>query len=228
MNRVLDHHPSEHHDPRSIERFHIARMIEDVPTRGRYWPRPRWQLDQEQTGHCGGHAATNEGGASPFRLKPFDPGALAHRFYYFAKDWQLDPWGREDGTSTLAMMKVGQRLGWWDNYAWARNTDDLKRHLQVGPFLFGVPYRTAMFDPNGDGFCETAGVDEGGHLMCAYGWSKNWRGPSGKTYGEVLFLLQSWGDFGLKGTIRIPMDGAGDLLANGEAGVPVDRKLVAA
>jgi hypothetical protein len=214
ITRVLDHHPAEDHDLRSIQRFHIARMVTDVPTKGRYWTPPRWRLDQGNTGHCGGMAATNEGGASPYRLKLRDPLAEAHRFYYDAKDWQLDPWGREDGTSTLAMMKVGQRLGWWDNYAWAANTDDLKRHLTVGPFLFGIPYRTHMFDPNGDGWVEATGADEGGHLMCAY--------------GPTLHLVQSWGDFGWKGLIRMSMDGAADLLANGEAGAPVGRHMVAA
>lgn len=228
LHRVLDHHPSEDHDPRSIERFRINRFVADVPTKGRYWVPPAWRLDQGQTGHCGGHAGENEAGSSPVRHKPADPHAEAHAFYYSAKDWQLDPWGREDGTSTLAMMKVGQRLGHWGAYAWAQAEGDMKRHLEVGPFLFGVPYRTAMFSPNADGFVETTGNDEGGHLMCAYGWSKNWRGPSGKTYGETLFLLQSWGvGFGYKGVIRIPMDGAADLLANGEAGVPIDRKLIA-
>lgn len=229
--RVLDHHPSEHHDPRSVERFHIQRFIEEVPTRGRYWVPARWHLNQDASGHCGGMAAMNEGGASPFRLKPPDPILRAHQFYYAAKDWGLDPWGREDGTSTLAMMQVGQRVLWWDNYAWATTVDDLKRHLEVGPFLFGIPYYTSMFAPNLDGFCTAAGVPEGGHLMCAYGWSKNWRGPiTGKSYGPTLHLDQSWGvAFGLHGRIHIPLgdDGAALLLSEGEAGVPINRKMVA-
>lgn len=223
--RVLDHHPGEDHDPRSIERFHIARFVSDVPTKGRYWTPPAWRLDQGQTGHCGGFSSVGELGASPFRVKPKDPTSYAHDFYYEAKRNRLDPFGLEDGTTTLAMMKVGQIHGHWENYAWARSVEDMKRNLEQGPFLFGVPYRTRMFTPNADGYAETSGNDEGGHLMCAYGWSKNWRGPSGRTYGETLFLLQSWGkDFGYNGVMRIRMDGAGDLLRHGEAGVPIDRK----
>lgn len=230
VHRVLDHHPKEQHDPRSVERFHVARFVTDVPTKGKYHVPPAWRLDQGQTGHCGGFASTNEYGSSPVRGKPaVDPNRWAHEFYYTAKSHHLDPWGMEEGTSTLAMMKVGQLLRIWDNYAWARSADDLKRNLQVGPFLFGVPYRTAMFSPNRDGWVEATGADEGGHLMCAYGWSPNWRGPSGKTYGPTLYLLQSWGlSFGYRGVIRIAMDGAADLLAHGEAGVPIDRKLVTA
>lgn len=230
-DRILDHHPAEHHDPASVQRFHIARFISDVPTKGKFWTPPTWRLDQGSTGHCGGFSATNEIGASPVRgriLAP-TPNDFAHQFYYHTKDWKLDPWGREDGTSTLAIMKVGQRLGWWDNYAWAKTVDDLKRNLLVGPFLFGVPYRTAMFTPNEDGLVTADGDDEGGHLMCASAWSPRWRGRSGKTYGPTLTLLQSWGRaFGVNGVIRIPLDDAADLLAHGEAGVPIDRKLVAA
>lgn len=221
--RVLDHHPKEDHDPRSVQNFHVARFIADVPTVGRYWTPPYWRLDQGQTGHCGGFASTNEAGASPVRARPVDPNSYAHQFYYFAKDWKLDPWDREDGTSTLAMLKVGQRLGHWTNYAWARTVDDLKRHLAVGPFLFGVPYMTGMFSPDTDGVVHATGVEEGGHLMCAFGWSPNWR-----RRGPMLYLAQSWGrEFGDGGIIRIPMGEAGDLLQRGEAGAPIDRKLVA-
>lgn len=232
MTRVLDHHPSEHHDPLSVQNFHIARFIADVPTKGKAWTPPSWRLDQGQTGHCGGFASTNELGASPFRFRTgrvAPPNEFAHQFYYDAKDWGLDPFAREDGTSTLAMLKVGQRLKSWDNYAWAKTVDDLKRNLVVGPFLFGIPYRTDMFSPNRDGWIEATGAEEGGHLMCSPGWSPNWRAPSGKSYGPTLHLVQSWGaDFGDRGVIHVSLDGAADLLANGEAGVPIDRKLVTA
>lgn len=222
---ILDHHPKEQHDPRSIERFHIARFISEVPTRGKYWTPPPWRLDQLNTGHCGGFASTNEAGASPFRQKfTGDPNEYAHQFYYRAKEWKLDPWGLEEGTSTLAMLKVGQRLGHWENYAWARTVDDLKRNLEAGPFLFGVPYMTGMFSPDKYGIVHATGVEEGGHLMCAFGWSPNWYGR-----GPMLYLAQSWGaEFGDNGIIRIPMDEAGWLLARGEAGSPVSRKLIAA
>jgi hypothetical protein len=229
-DRVLDHHPAEDHDPASVQRFHIARFVAAVPTKGKYWTPPAFRLDQGSTGHCGGFSATNEYGASPFRGKPaVDPNRWAHEFYYAAKSNHLDPWGLEDGTSTLAMMKVGQLLGIWENYAWAKSVDDMKRQLTVGPLLFGVPYRTAMFSPNADGVVTADGIDEGGHLMCASAWSPNWRGRSGKKYGPVLTLLQSWGrEFGDNGVIRIPFDDAADLLAYGEAGVPISRKLVTA
>jgi len=36
LHRVLDHHPSEDHDPRSVENFHVARFVSDVPTKGSY------------------------------------------------------------------------------------------------------------------------------------------------------------------------------------------------
>lgn len=229
---VLDHHPGEDHDPLSVQNFHIARFIPAVPTKGKIWTPPYWRLNQKQTGHCGGFASTNELGASPFRFRPGKgaaPNDYAHQFYYDAKDWKYDPWGREDGTSTLAMMKVGQRLKAWDNYAWAKTVDDLKRNLAVGPFLFGIPYRTDMFHPNRDGWIEATGAEEGGHLMCGYGWSTNWRAPSGKTYGPTAHFVQSWGaDFGQGGLIHVSLNGAADLLANGEAGVPINRELVKA
>lgn len=232
MIRVLDHHPAEDHDPRSVQNFHVARFVSDVPTKGTYWNPPSWRLDQGQTGHCGGMASINEAGASPFRYKPPKPATPidhAHNFYYCAKDWQLDPWGREDGTSTLAMMKVGQRLGHWQSYAWARTLDDLKRNLQVGPFLFGVPMYTGMFSPDSDGIIRATGQPAGGHLMCAFAWSPNWRNSRGKQKGPMLSLAQSWGrDHGDGGIVRLPLEDAAMLLSQGEAGVPVGRKLVTA
>jgi len=119
------------------------------------------------------------------------------------------------------MMKVGQRRGLWKSYAWARTVNDLKRHLAVGPFLFGVPWMTGMFEPDTDGVIRATGVEEGGHLICAFAWSPNWRRK-----GPMLSLAQSWGrDHGDGGIVRLPLEDAAMLLRSGEAGVPIDRTL---
>jgi hypothetical protein len=217
-NRILDRLPQK--DPAS-RAYGIAEVVPQVPT-GSVWWTGGPVLDQGQQGHCGGFAAAGEAAASPVRVPGVDD-AYGHAFYYEAKDRGLDPWGREDGTSTLAMMKVGQLRGLWDSYRWAFSLDDLKRNLVVGPFLLGVPWFTGMFEPTSDGIIRATGVEEGGHLVCVTGWSPNYahRGP-------MFRIRQSWGkDHGKGGNVYLP---EADMYrihiqGQGEAGVPITRRL---
>jgi hypothetical protein len=151
----------------------------------RFWQAGSFALDQGDTGHCGGFALANEAQSSPFRVTGVN-NDYAHHAYYYAKDHKFDPWGREDGTSTQAIMRVGTSIGVWRGYAWSFSLADLRLSLEVGPTLCGTVWRTDMFTPNRDGVILPTGFDEGGHLWLLDGWYANFRGRSGKTYGALV------------------------------------------
>jgi hypothetical protein len=216
--RVLDRIPQK--DERS-RRFGVDRAVPAVPTKGRAWT-PGRQLDQLSTGHCGGFSVAAEAAASPFRVRGVTD-AYAHAAYYMAKDHKLDPWGREEGTSTLAMMKVGVLLGLWRGYAWAFSVDDVKRQLELGPVLLGIPWWTGMFRPNADNVIEPTGTVEGGHLVIVRRWTPTYT-MNGKRYGEAFGIRNSWG-----GEVNsfLTRSGLHEVLVNGqgESGVPMERRL---
>jgi hypothetical protein len=226
---VLDHHVGEDRDERnrdySVRRLLSAPRLSPAP---RMWTPGTHLRDPGQTGHCGGFAAANEAQASPVRVTGID-NAYAHGFYYEIKDRGWDPWAREDGTSTQAVMRLHQARGLSRAYAWAFALPELLLAFQVGPVLCGTWWKDGMFDPNGDGVIHTTGSNAGGHLWLATGWSANYRGPSGRTYGPCLRGFQSWGEWGLHGRFYLPLDEAQHLLFadDGEAGVPTDRSFPA-
>jgi hypothetical protein len=217
-HRVLDRLPQ--FDERS-RRFGADRVVPDVPTKGKAWE-PGRQLDQESTGHCGGFTVAAEAAASPIRVRGVD-NAYAHASYYMAKDHGLDPWGREDGTSTLAMMKVGQLRKLWASYVWAFSIDDVKRQLELGPVLLGIPWFTGMFRPTIENIIHPTGQEEGGHLLLIRRWTPNLI-VNGKRYGEAYHLRNSWGGQVNSWLLR---DGLHKVLIDGrgEAAAPVERRL---
>jgi hypothetical protein len=223
FRRVLDHHVGEERDEHN-KLFGVARLVPEVPDTSRFWRPGPTLLDQGRTGHCGGFAAANEAQASPIRVRGVT-NDYAHGYYYEIKDRGLDGFGREEGTSTQAVMKLGQARGLWAGYAWGFGMADFYRQLELGPVLCGTVWRTRMFDPSADGVLDVGGADEGGHLWLCTGRYRNYRGPSGRTYGPAIRIWQSWGEWGLGGRAVILADGAEDVIfgANGEAGVPVDR-----
>lgn len=227
--RLLDHHPSEQWDPRSVEEYGVRRLAADpladplaADPSNRWW-RGGPVLDQGNTGHCGGFGAANEAGASPFRVRVDN--AYGHGYYYEIKGRRLDPWGLEDGTSSLAVAKLGVLRNLWDSYWWARSVGDIWTGLGIGPMCFGLSWMTGMFTPDRYGFIHPTGVDEGGHFVCATGRSINYRGR-----GPTVRIRQSWGlEHGANGNVYIPLDELGDLMLGkltsvpGEGFVPVGR-----
>lgn len=224
---VLDHHAGGQRATDRDERnraYGITRLVPDAPPdRSVFWT-PGTQLDQGDTGHCGGFAAAGEAAASPVRVRGVD-NDYAHRYYYEIKDRHLDPWGREDGTSTQAVMDLYVRRGLAGGYAWGFDIPDLYRQLTVGPVLCGTSWLTRMFYPDEDGVVWAAGSDEGGHLWLCTGRYKNYRGPTGKTYGPAIRIRNSWGDWGRNGSAILLEGGARHILfdLNGEVGVPTSR-----
>lgn len=225
--RTLDHHPSEHWDPRSVQLHGIKRLVTHpsdfaADTSNKWWPGASAHLDQGQTGHCGGFGLANEAGATPFRVRVNDD--YGHAAYYEIKDRGLDPWGREEGTSSLAVAKLGVIRGLWKSYWWAEDEDDIWNGLGLGPMCFGLSWMTGMFTPDKYGFIHPTGVDEGGHFICGTGRSNNYL-----RRGRTVRIRQSWGlEHGVNGNVYIPLSELADLMLGkiaykGEGFVPVDR-----
>lgn len=216
---ILDHRYSQH-DERN-RAFGIAAAVSEPADKPVFWTGGP-VLDQGDQGHCGGFALAGEAAASPIRVQHVD-NDYGHRAYYVAKDRHFDPFGREDGTTTNAMMRVGQVLGLFTSYRWAFSMEDLRRNIKLGPFLLGVPWLTGMMQPDSLGFIKATGVEEGGHLVVVTGWSPDYR-----RRGPHFRIRQSWGhDHGLNGNVYLPEEDMGIIYLDrrGEAGVPVNRTM---
>lgn len=177
-------------------------------------------LDQGEEGACVGFGTVGEYGASPVRGAISD--YLALQVYRRAKE--IDEWEGVDyeGTSVRAGMLVGREKGWWEEFNWAFNMDELKSALRLGPVVLGVEWYDSMYEaPNG--IVTVEGPVAGGHCILLTGYSPNYnrRGP-------MFRWLNSWGSaYGINGSAYIRPDDLKKVLfdAGGEAAVPVGRKM---
>lgn len=218
MNRVLDRRVG--HEPTNLA-YPIRRLIDDAPTRAVWWMRGV-QLDQADTGHCVGFASAGEAAASPVRVWQMGSNDAAHAWYYEIKDKAYDPWGREDGSSVNAGMRVGRDRGLWSGWRWAFGVADMKRALTVGPVVLGINWSNDMFDPDDDGFVTPTGGQAGGHAILCTDWSPNYKGRR-----SAFRLQNSWGSgWSVNGRCYVAEADMATLLADdGEAAVPTGRAL---
>ena len=219
---VLDHHfGPEARDPRNRQ-FRVG-LIQAPQKLGRAkWWKGGPVLDQGPTGHCGGFGAADEAAASPVRVRPISD-SWAHAFYYEIKDRQLDPFGREDGTSVQAVMRLGQLRGLWHSYGWALNMTEFDQALEVGPVIVGTSWRTGMFTPDNEGLIVPTGADEGGHCYVFTG-----RRIDHPRWGSIRRLRNSWGHgWGVGGNAFMREDDVAEIVFgnDGEAAVPIQREL---
>lgn len=215
MNRVLDRLVG--HEPTNLA-YPIRRQVDEPPTRAVWWIRGT-QLDQLDTGHCVGFSCAAEAAASPVRVRTMGNNDAAHAWYYEIKDKRYDPWGREDGSSVNAGMRVGRDRGYWTGWRWAFSVDDVKRALTVGPVVLGISWHNDMFDADEDGFIEPGGGLAGGHAILCTGWS-----PNHARRGSTFRLQNSWGTWALNGRCYVAEADMAALLADdGEAAVPTGR-----
>jgi hypothetical protein len=183
-----------------------------------------WRLDlrlnQGNTPRCVGFGWTHELAARPV-VVPNLTAEIADSFYH---QFQLnDEWPGEDyeGTSVLAGAKTLTALGWFTEYRWAYNVEDLALSIGYhGPAVLGVDWHSDMFEPDANGFVHATGAIEGGHCVIANGVSLK---------GQYFLITNSWGaDWGNNGTAKLSFEDATMLLNNqGEACIPVGRKKAA-
>jgi hypothetical protein len=225
------------HDPRSLEYPVRARLARAVPLTDVSLPAGP-VLDQGTTppltvrdaSACVGMACT--AAANVLRLRAGRVELLeedaAHRLYARAQD--LDAVRGHDyaGTSVLAGLKAGQEAGLWAGYLWALGgTKDVAQvllQLRVAVVL-GLPWSTALEDPDRFGVIRPGGVDAGGHCLAVVGLRL---GMLGGSAGPWFELQQSRGPAeGNAGRVYMHHTALGRLLAGvGEAGVPLPKELL--
>lgn len=114
-------------------------------------------------------------------------------YYYLAQQRDSFPGGeypravpQKAGTSILAGMKVIKELGYFDEYRWVYNVQDLALGVgAISPAIIGVNWYSGMMKPNKYGTIEPKGKILGGHAICV-------RGVSFKA-GGTFILQNTWG-----------------------------------
>jgi len=124
------------------------------------------------------------------------------------------------GTSVLAGMKAGVEAGLWSQYLWAFGTRDIAQALlQVGPVVVGIPWDTALEEPDQHGIVRPGGTPAGGHALALVEFRMTVAGRPGPWFGAQ----QSRGPLeGRGGIVYLHHKDLARLLAGvGEAAIPV-------
>lgn len=197
--------------------YPVSAVLQAARARSYHW-RCDITLDQGREGACVGFAWTHEAAARPV-VVPGLTNAHAQKTYKAAQ--LLDEWPGEaySGTSVLAGAKVMQAAGYFAEYRWAFNFNDLLLSLgNRGPAVLGIDWYDSMYEPQ-NGWLELSGRKVGGHAILAWGVSYP---------GKYVSLHNSWGaDWGRNGNAKISFYNLEKLLADGgEACIPSLRKKV--
>jgi len=200
---------------RGQKRFLIRDAIRaSAKPRSRLWECPAW-LDQMAEGSCVGHAVAHELAAQPMQAAVSSK--LARRIYRAAQKIDTIPGEAYEGTTVDAGMRAAAAMGYYDEWRWAYNLEDLILGLSHrGPAVIGVNWYRGMEKPR-DGFIFPTGRHLGGHAIAVIGYNQ----PS-----NFFRLRNSWGkDWGLNGDCFIFAHTL-DLLMRrqGEAAIPIIRK----
>lgn len=217
--------------PAELRTYGLGRR-EQFDERSRQWPitaalrkarKPRsytWRcranLNQGPDGACVGFGLAHELAARPAEVRGL--GFSKARFFYHEAQ-KIDPWpggayeGAKpfyEGTSLLAGLKVGQRLGYYREYRWAFGIEELVMGVGYnGPALLGIPWTTGMYTPDDQNYIHPTGRVVGGHCLLAISvdirrerfilhnsWGPGWgrKGAAYITVNELAHLLQSGGE----------------------------------
>lgn len=197
-------------------------------------------LDQGQEGRCVEYGFCHEMLATP---KPIPPSVvddvLAHKKIYWPaqrEDWW--PGGSYpgaspfyEGTSVLAGARVAARYGFYGEYRWAMNVEEMALAVGYGgPVVIGVNWYGGFMRPDVDGwiFIGNSAV-AGGHCVCVTGVTVRRNSDGSINYDKSYFTIRnSWGrDWGLNGGCKLSWRDMERLIhERGEVMLPTVRNLV--
>lgn len=150
--------------------FPIRPMLKAKTPRSYTW-RCNDVLDQGPDGACVGFGCAHELIARPSEVQGIDAEYAKKKLYWEAQ--KIDEWeggsypGARpfyEGTSVLAGIKVGHKMGWFDSYRWAFDAYDLITGVGYnGPAVIGTYWLEGMFEPDSKGYIHATGNIAGGH-----------------------------------------------------------------
>lgn len=174
-------------------------------------------LNQGVEGSCAGHALAHVRLARPNEVL-----GVTHNdavdWYHLAQ--RIDPWPGGsypgavpiyEGTSILAIVKIGKQLGHYASYHWSFGLEPLITGIgYTGPAILGIPVFMGMSQIDSRGFIHPTGELLGGHAILCKGVNIK---------GEYFILHNSWGvDWGIRGDCKVSFSDMQILLKqNGEA-----------
>ena len=193
----------------------------------KYWyPGPIF--DQGREGACVAFGDTQELASSPIRVKGLT-NAWASALYQEVRAMDRSMGNNWDsGASTLAGMKVLQAKGYISEYRWAFSMDEIKAALLTeGPVVIGIRWLDGMYYTDPNGRVRVSGNVVGGHQIVLNGWAQKRKLAGETSYHEYYRWVNSWGtDYGVNGQGFIRAEDLADLMSDGEAAVPMGRKLI--
>jgi hypothetical protein len=194
-------------------------------------------LDQGQEGRCVEYAICHELLARPVMIAPHvvDDILGGKKIYWPAQ--QEDAWeggsypGADpnyEGTSVLSGMKVASGLGFYVEYRWGLNVNDLALIVGYGgPAVLGINLYTGMIATDQKGFVNISGRIEGGHAILCHSVKIIKRKDGSIDEDESYFWLwNSWGPtWGQNGRCKVRWRDMERLISEeGEVALPVVRK----
>lgn len=232
-------------DERSREFPIMAAVPTGARPRSYTWRIDRdYLIDQGREGACVGFSLINELQARPSEVD-FDSLPRANAFardeiYHEAQ--RIDPWpggaypGASpyyEGTSVLAGVKVGQRLGFYREYRWAFGISDLVYGLgHNGPAILGLAWYDSNYRPDDLGFIRPRGTKVGGHAVLAravrivrFDENEPFTWDNVDHQRSFITIRNSWGQWGIDGDCYVTLaDMAAWLSDRGEAVFVLKRR----
>lgn len=206
-------------------RYLSNRLEQSIERIEKYWDVTN-NLDQGYEGACVGFGFAHEAVAEP-NPNRWLTNKDARNLYWEAQkvdDWEggsypdADPF--YEGTSVLAGAKVFKDRGFFDEYKWTYDVDELILAVGYdGPAVIGIEWYEGMIDTDWNGYVHVSGPSLGGHCILV-----NEVSPNNGYFG----LWNSWGpSWGEMGRAKVSFDDMAKLMENtGEAVIPVRRGYV--
>ncbi len=205
--------------------FGVAPLALPADLRSKTWGVPGEKLNQGSEGACVGFGVTHELVAYPMSNLGLT-NEFARDVYHEAQ--KIDPWDGEayEGTSVLAGMKIGQRLGYYGEYRWAFSIDELAKAVAwEGPVVVGTDWLSDMDHVRESGRVIPGGSVRGGHCYVITGLTLSPR-LEGEPSIPMFRCRNSWGvGWGRKGDFFIAVDDfEKHLMPGADMVIPVGRR----